>query len=94
MALTNAQVEAHLGRFLRTLVATLTTDNQVDKLQQTMRLLTPAGRRYVTAGTLGTQAERLEAMVAFRDTAFQKITGSDPATAQHFLSNHWNVDED
>ncbi len=94
MALTNTQIEAHLGRLLRTLVAGLTTENQVDKLGRTMQLLMPAMQRYVTGGSLGTQADRLEAMTSFRDAAFQKITGRDPAASQHFLSNHWNIDED
>lgn len=96
MALTTAQLEAHLGRFLRTLVGSLSTPNQLNKLEQTMRLLLPAGKRYVTSGTLGTQADRQEAMTTFRDAAYQKLTNLDPSTAalQHYLSAHWNIDED
>ena len=96
MALTTLQLEAHLGRFLRTLAAGLSTEDQLAHLDDTMRLLLPAGKRYVTNGTLGTQAERLEAMTTLRDAAWEKITGVDPAgntPLLHYLNNHWQAGE-
>ena len=62
-----------------------------------MGLLIPAGKRYVASGTLGTQAARREAMVTFRDAAWQKLTNYDPAgnpVRQHYLDNHWHLEDD
>ncbi len=97
MALTVVQLEAHLGRFLRTLAAGLSTPAQLAHLEETMRLLLPAGKRYITNGTLGTQADRLEAMTTLRDAAWQKIAGVDPsgnASLLHYLTSHWQAGEE
>ncbi len=44
---------------------------------------------YRINGTLGTLADRTEAMKTFLRFAFQRVTGIDPSTNLHFYKFHW-----
>lgn len=97
MALTVPQLEAHFGRWLRTLVAQADTPARQEKLLQLAVLLEPYGRWYVLNGTLGTQADRQEAMERARKGMYQQITGVDPdghAGHLHTVLGHWALSED
>ena len=62
MPLTQGQKEAHIGRMMVGIIQTADTQDELDALEALMHLLMPSARLYVQAGTLGTQADRLEAM--------------------------------
>jgi len=97
MPLTTPELEAQIGRFMWTMIPTLTTPNQLDRLARMMRLLIPAGARYFTTGTLGTQAERQEAMASLREAAWVQLHGGDPSSDPellHFLTEHWEAGEE
>ncbi len=92
MALTVTQLEAQLGRFLRTLLPLLDGPVASAHLEAMAAGLANAARNYVTSGTLGTQADRLEAMMTMGRAIFAQLTagdGADGAAGQHYFENHW-----
>lgn len=92
MALTVPQLEQHLGRFLRELLTAAELPIHLELLDDLATALMTGGRTYVTDGTLGTQADRQEAMVRLARFLFQKLTGFDPedgGPGQHVFTNHW-----
>lgn len=91
MALTVPQLEAHLGRFLRLAITSVTTSQEIAALREALPFLLAAGKRYIPAGTLGTQAERLEAMITARNACVLKVEGIDADAspdAAHTVANH------
>ena len=93
MHLTQPQRESQYGRLLVQIVQTADTPDELDALESLMRLLMPSMRLYVQAGTLGTQADRLEAMQELRHRAYQRVFGVDPdsnAQAAHVAATHYH----
>ena len=62
------------------IIQTADTQDELDALEALMHLLMPSARLYVQAGTLGTQADRLEAMQELRHRAYQRVSRCDPDT--------------
>lgn len=92
MALTVAQLEAHLGRFLRQLLTHIDADVAARVLDPLATGLANGGRQYVQNGTLGTQAERREAMETLAKALYQQTQGVNPddgARGQHGFEQHW-----
>ena len=91
MALTQAQIAQHWGAMLNFGLDRIAAkdvpglDQFVFQLEDFIRL----AFRYVTAGTLGTQANRKEAMQAFMKKLFTSLTGMDPTVEQHVFRVHW-----
>ncbi len=92
MALTVVQLEAHLGRFLRQLLTHMDPEVAQRVLEPLAAGLANAGRQYVLNGTLGTQADRVEAMTTMAKAIYQATQGADPndgGRGQHGFENHW-----
>lgn len=92
MALTVAQVEQHLGRLVRTSLTQADGPVLERVLPQFTALLANAGRQYVLNGTLGTQADRLEALTTIAKALYQLETGANPddgGRGQHGFEAHW-----
>ena len=91
MALTVAQIEAHLGRFLRLVLTHIEPVVAQKYLEPMATGLANAGKNYVLNGNLGTQAERREAMDAMGKAIYEALGYGDPndgARGQHGYDNH------
>jgi hypothetical protein len=92
MALTTAQLEALYGNFLRLLVTHLDGPVATRVLDPLATGLANAGRSYVLNGTLGTPADRLEAMRTLAQGLYQALGYGNPtdgARGQHGFDQHW-----
>jgi hypothetical protein len=92
MALTVAQLEAHLGRFLRLFLTHAEPDVVARLIEPMSAALLNSGKNYVQNGNLGTLAERREAMETLAKVLYQQSQGADPNDAdrgQHGFENHW-----
>lgn len=94
MPLTQVQREAHYGRMLVNLIQNTNTTEEISTLDSLMHILIPNGKKYVQAGTLGTEADRLEAMQFLRDRAYDVVHSADTANdaaAAHVATNHYHA---
>ena len=92
MALTPAEIFEHLGRMVRHGYSHFLTDVRRDAFDQVTAWLLIIGKDYVTNGTFGTQADRLDAMLAARQDVFALLTGQNPAdggVGQHRFTQHF-----
>ena len=92
MALTVAQIEAHLGRFLRLFLTHIEPAVAEKFLNPLASALVNGGKVYIINGNLGTQEERQEAIIALAKAIFSALgygNANDGARGQHGFENHW-----
>jgi len=89
MALTAAQVREHVGAMIQ---YGLNNAEYLLRGGLDFRDLVRWSKLYRVGGTLGTIADRTEAMRTFLKYVFMKTTGRDPVTDKHIFTKHW-IDE-
>lgn len=91
-ALTAAQLREHLGAMVsRGVMQSLRQGVPLEEI--TLKDIMSWAREYRLNGTLGTQADRTEAIQFFYRQLFERSTGLDPANGSandiHYYRKHW-----
>ncbi len=91
-ALTQAQLREHLGAMVsRGVMQSLRQGVPLEEI--TLVDMLSWAKDYRANGTLGTQAERTEAMQTLYRQLFQRVTGLDPVNGSandiHYYKKHW-----
>jgi hypothetical protein len=94
MALTVAQLEAHAGRLLRQFLTHAEPAVVTQVAEPLATAIANAGKNYVLNGTIGTQAERIEAVTTIVKALYTASQPGSPnpedgARGQHGFENHW-----
>lgn len=98
MPLTQAQIAEHVGRMMQNSYANYITDKNKPRFEQVSEWFLPAAKHYVQDGTVGTPADRQEAMQAMHKVMFRELypnaNPDDNGQGTHVYTNHYLIQED